>query len=101
MSLQSDCAERLAAIQTALTAAKESVDKMEVPDFSGLNLIRGRFAIKVRARKYVGYKDLETCAKSNEVFNYRDSVVEIPDTMLVETDGILWSIRPVNSCDQG
>lgn len=91
-------------VQNQVEALRKQVRDVQLPDFEQLNLIEGPFQLKVFARKNVGYTSFYRCAEANNClfFNERKiQIVKIPQDFVVETDGILWSIRRVDHADQG
>jgi hypothetical protein len=55
--------------------------------------------VKYFPKKLVGYASFEAIAKLKGFWNVHKT--SIPDTHIVETDGILWSIRRKEEPDQG
>jgi hypothetical protein len=54
--------------------------------------------VKLFPKKLVGYKSFEEIARLKGFWNVHKTTV--PDTHVVETDGILWSIRRKEEPDQ-
>jgi len=89
-------------IQDQVEALQKQVRDVQLPDFEQLNSIEGPFQLKVFARKNVGYKSLYRCAEANNCLFFDENkiqIVKIPQDFVVETDGILWSIRRIDHAD--
>ena len=91
-------------LQDQVEALQKQVRDTQLPDFEQLNWIEGPFRLKVFSRKNVGYKNLYRCAEVNNCSFFDENkiqIVKIPQDFVVETDGILWSIRRIDQADQG
>ena len=91
-------------LQDQVEALRKQVRDVQLPDFEQLNWIEGPFRLKVFDMKNVGYKSLYRCAEANNCSFFDEKkiqIVKIPQDFVVETDGILWSIRRIDHADQG
>lgn len=91
-------------LQDQVEALQKQVRDVQLPDFAQLNWIEGPFRLKVFDMKNVWYKSLYRCAEANNCLFFDENkiqIVKIPQDFVVETDGILWSIRRVDHADQG
>lgn len=91
-------------VQDEVNDLLKQVRDTQLPDFEQLNWIEGPFRLKVFDMKNVGYKSLYRCAEANNCSFFDENkiqIVKIPQDFVVETDGILWSIRRIDQADQG